>query len=86
MDYPIEMLVINHDADFVRDVLTVLAAGDRDRAAGHGLEDFRQSKKGESAGDAEPQAVQTEIPAPPLDSQAAGSSLCEVAPGEQKLP
>lgn len=86
MDYPIDMLAINHDADFVLDVLTVLAAGDRDRTAGHGLEDFRQSKKDKPAGDAAPKSVQTELPAPPLDSQAAGSGLCEVAPGEQKQP
>ena len=37
MIYPKEMLVNNHDNNFVSDVLTVLAAGDRDRAVSHGF-------------------------------------------------
>lgn len=77
MDYPIDMLVLKHDAGFVLDVLTVLAAGDRDRAAGHGLEDFRKPSERKSTGDADPHSVQTETPV---------SSFPEVASGEPKQP
>jgi hypothetical protein len=36
-EYPMSMLSQHHDPNFVADTITALAAGDRDRAVGHGF-------------------------------------------------